>query len=77
MAISAIVCLGLLIVGVTVGVIATSPEIPVLELIVGFGIAAIVLPVIVYPISYTTWQAVDLAMRPPVAGDADTPPPVR
>ena len=30
---------------------------------------AIVLPIVVYPVSYTLWQAVDLAMRPPEPGD--------
>ncbi len=76
MAISAIVCFGALIVGLTIVVVATSPEIPVFWMVVAFGIAAVVLPVIVYPVSYTTWQAVDLAMHPPEIGDPDTPPPV-
>jgi hypothetical protein len=38
-------------------------------------VCAVVLPIVVYPVSYTLWQAIDLAMRPPVAGD-DAPPPV-
>jgi len=74
--ISAIVCMGSLIVGLGVWIVATSPDIPVLRMIIVLGIAAVILPVIVYPSSYTTWQAVDLAMRPPQPGDADTPPPV-
>ena len=39
------------------------------------GAIALVLPVFVYPLSYTVWQAVDLAMHPPEPGDG-TPPPV-
>jgi hypothetical protein len=29
--------------------------------------------VLVYPVSYTLWQAIDLAMRPPEAADPDVP----
>ena len=74
--ISAIACLGPLIVGLGVWVVVTSPDIPVVQMIVTLGIAAIVLPVLVYPVSYTAWQAVDLAMRPPEPGDPEIPPPV-
>ena len=77
LAISAIVCFGALILGLAAGIIATSPGIPVLEMILALGAAAIVLPVIVYPVSYTMWQAVDLAMRPPDPDDPATPPAVR
>ena len=56
-------------------VIATSPDIPVLEMILGLGAVAVVLPVLVYPMSYTLWQAVDLAMHPPDTRDPDTPRP--
>jgi uncharacterized protein (DUF983 family) len=74
--ISAIVCMGALVSGLGVWMVATSPDIPVLQMIIALGIAAVILPVIVYPFSYTTWQAVDLAMRPPEPGDPDTPSPV-
>ena len=77
LAISAIVCFGALIVGLAIGMIATSPDIPVLPLVLSLGAVAVVLPVVVYPVSYTTWQAVDLAMRPPEPGDRDIPPPER
>ena len=76
LAISAIVCLGTLVVGLGVWIVATTPDIPVFEMIITLGIAAIILPVVAYPVSYTTWQAVDLAMRPPEPGDGGTPPPV-
>jgi hypothetical protein len=32
---------------------------------------------VLYPVSYTLWQAIDLAMRPPDPADPDTPPPRR
>jgi uncharacterized protein (DUF983 family) len=74
MAISAVVCLGLLVVGLTIGVVLTLPDVAVLPLLLILGVGAIALPIVVYPLSYTIWQAVDLAMRPPVLGDAVPPP---
>ena len=74
MAISAVVCLALLIGGLTVGVVITWPDIAVLPLLIVLGVGAIILPVVVYPLSYTMWQALDLAMHPPEPGDG-TPPP--
>jgi uncharacterized protein (DUF983 family) len=76
MAISAVICLAVLVVGLAVGVVATLPDVAVLPLLVVLGVGALVLPIAVYPFSYTVWQAVDLAMRPPTAGE-DVPPPVR
>ena len=73
MAISAVICLGTLVVAMAIGMVATSPDIAVVPLLVGLGVGAIVLPVLVYPVSYTVWQAVDLAMRPPQAGDFAPP----
>ncbi len=73
MAISAVVCLGILVVGLTIGVILTLPDVAVLPLLLVLGVGAVVLPIVVYPFSYTVWQAVDLAMRPPEPGDG-TPP---
>ncbi len=69
MAISAIVVFGTLIVAVGIGVVATLPDVAVLPLLLILGAGAIVLPILVYPVSYTLWQAVDLAMRPPTPDD--------
>ena len=74
MAISAIVCLGTLIAAMVVGVLVTLPDIEVVTLLVVLGVGAVVLPILVYPVSYTLWQAVDLAMRPPSAEDRAPPP---
>jgi uncharacterized protein (DUF983 family) len=69
MAISAVVVFGTLIVAVGIGVVATLPDVAVLPLLLILGAGAIVLPILVYPVSYTLWQAVDLAMRPPTPDD--------
>ena len=57
------------------GVIATSPDVAVVPLIVVLGWLAVAIPIVVYPFTYTIWQAVDLAMRPPEPGDGTPPPP--
>ena len=73
LAISAVVCFGALIVGMTIGVIVSWPDIAVVPLLVILGAVALVLPIFVYPVSYTLWQAVDLAMHPPEPGDGAPP----
>ena len=75
MAISIIVVFGALVVGAGIGIALTVPDVAVVQLLVILAICAVVMPVLVYPVSYTLWQAVDLAMHPPERGD-DVPPPV-
>jgi uncharacterized protein (DUF983 family) len=77
MAINLVVVFGALIVGLIVGVALTVPDIPVVPMVVVLGAVAVILPIAVYPVSYTVWQAVDLAMHPPEAGDYPTVPPPR
>ena len=76
LAISAVLVLGTLVVAMTIGLILTLPDVEVLPLLLILGAGAIVLPILLYPISWTLWQAVDLTMRPPEPGDG-TPPPRR
>ena len=76
LAISAVLVLGLLVVAMGIGIALTLPDVAVVPLLLILGVGAIVLPILLYPVSYTLWQAVDLAMRPPEPGD-DVPPPRR
>lgn len=75
--VTSIVTLGAVVVGVATGLILTAPDFAVMEIMIGLVIVAVVMPIVVYPISYTLWQACDLAMRPPQPGEfpphADTP----
>ena len=69
MAISAVVCLGAARRRADDrrrGDVAGHRRAPLLLIL---GVGAIVLPIVVVPVSYTIWQAVDLAMRPPAPGD--------
>jgi uncharacterized protein (DUF983 family) len=74
LAVSTIVCFGALVLGVAIGVVATAPDVAVTPLLLILAGCAIVLPIVVYPVSYTLWQAIDLAMHPPVPGDGAPPP---
>ena len=55
--------------GVVVAI--TWPEIEMAPLFVAFGVGALVLPILLYPSSYTMWQGVDILMRPPQPEDFD------
>lgn len=59
-----IVTFGLLTVMMTVGFIMTSPDIPVLPFVLALGATALVVPILIYPFTYTMWLAFDLAVHP-------------
>lgn len=77
MTINIVLVFGLLMIGAGIGLAALWPDIASFPVLGGLAVAAIVVPVVCYPISYTLWQAVDLAMRPPSANDPGVPPPRR
>ncbi|MDG0974881.1 hypothetical protein, partial [Ilumatobacter sp.] len=68
---AAIICMGPLVVLLGVVIAFTWPEINMVPLFVLFGLGALVLPVLLYPSSYTMWQGVDILMRPPQREDFD------
>ena len=49
----------------TVGFIATSPDIPVLPMVLSLLGVAILMPIVIYPFTFTIWLAFDLAVRRP------------
>ena len=68
---AAIIVLGPLILGLGVMAALTWPDIAVVPMLVVLGAAAVILPVVLYPVSYTMWQALDIAMRPVTPDDFD------
>lgn len=62
---------GTLTVAMAVGMIATAPDIPVFELVALLFVIAIVMPVVIYPFTYTLWLAFDLAVHPPERPELD------
>lgn len=63
-AINAMFTLGSLMVVMIAGIVATYPEIAVWPITFITGAVALVVGIGGYPVSYTTWLAVDLAMHP-------------
>ena len=54
--------------GMTIGFIRTSPDIPVVPIVVSLVGVAILMPIVIYPFTFTIWLALDLAVhRPDVA----------
>ena len=67
-----IITFAIVIVGVAVGVIATSPDVAVVPIVAFLVVTCIVVPIVIYPMTYTLWQALDIAVR-----SEDTAPPRR
>jgi uncharacterized protein (DUF983 family) len=72
--VNTIITFGVIIVAGGVAMIITAPDIPTVRIVIGLVIAAVVVPVLIYPMTYTLWQAFDLAMRPPQSGELPSPP---
>lgn len=51
--------------------VVLSPERPVVPLLVAPLVVGLLVPLLTYPVSKTLWTAIDLAMRPLAAGEAD------
>jgi hypothetical protein len=49
----------------TVGFIITAPDIPVVPMILALLGVALVMPILIYPFSYTIWLAFDLGVHRP------------
>ena len=63
--VNATLVLGALIIGAAVSIVFTYPDVAAVPLIIVLGAVAIVLPVLLYPITFTIWFAVELMMEPP------------
>ncbi len=49
----------------TVGFIMTSPDIPVLPFVLSLVGIAVLMPIMIYPFTFTLWLAIDLAVHRP------------
>jgi uncharacterized protein (DUF983 family) len=54
-----------LTVAMTVGFVLTSPDIPVLPMVLSLVGVAVLMPVVIYPFTFTIWLALDLALHRP------------
>jgi uncharacterized protein (DUF983 family) len=63
--VNTIVTFGALTIAMVVGFVRTSPDIPVLPFVLSLAAVAVVVPILIYPFTYTMWLAFDLAVHPP------------
>jgi uncharacterized protein (DUF983 family) len=63
--INAILTLGAIIAAAAISIAITYPEVAAAPLIVVLGIVAVVLPILLYPFTYTIWFAIELLMERP------------
>jgi uncharacterized protein (DUF983 family) len=68
--INMVLTFGVILVVLVVGMVATYPDIAVVPIVVGCAAVAVVVPVVVFPFTYTIWGAIDLAMHPLQPGEA-------
>lgn len=61
---AAIIAVGPLVLALGAFLAITWPEVRVVPTMSVFLVAGVVLPIWLYPMSYTMWQGVDLLMRP-------------
>ena len=54
---------------ILVSVVATLPDVQVWWVVGPACAVALLGPLVFYPVSFTLWQAIDLWMRPPTAGE--------
>jgi uncharacterized protein (DUF983 family) len=60
-----IVTFGTLAIAMAVGFVLTAPDIPVLPFVLGLAAVALLMPIVIYPFTYTMWLAFDLAVHAP------------
>jgi uncharacterized protein (DUF983 family) len=65
--INTVLTFGSIVVVMAAVVIATVPDVPGLPLVGALAGVALLMPVLVYPFTYTLWLAVDLRVHPPDA----------
>ena len=58
-----------LTVAMTIGFIKTSPDIPILSMVLSLVGVAILMPIVIYPFTFTIWLALDLAVHRPDPGE--------
>lgn len=63
MTINVMISYGSLLVGMGIGVALTYPDVAVAPLLAVVGSLAIILPIVMYPMSYAMWLGVDIFMR--------------
>ena len=67
--VNTIVTFGALTVFMVIGFIMTVPDVPVLPFVVGLMAVGVLIPIVIYPFTYTIWLAIDVSVHPPDAAE--------
>src|SRR5687768_5836540 len=67
--VNTIITFGALTVFMVIGFVLTVPDVPVLPFVLGLMAVGLLMPIIIYPFTYTIWLAIDLTMHPPDAAE--------
>jgi uncharacterized protein (DUF983 family) len=69
LALNTVLTFGALAVAMIIGFVATAPDIPVLPFVLSLAAVAVLMPIVIYPFTYTLWLAIDLRVHPPDAAE--------
>ena len=64
MTIASVLNIVLIMAAIGIAIALTAPDVPVLTLYIVLASAALVFPVLTWPVTHTLWMAVDLVARP-------------
>jgi uncharacterized protein (DUF983 family) len=59
----------ILAIGMTIGFVVTAPDIPVVPMVLSLIGIAVLMPIVIYPFTFTIWLAFDLAVHRPDAAE--------
>ena len=68
--IASVVNITLIVIAMGVAIAITAPDVPVLTLYIVLASAALVFPILTWPMTHTVWMAIDLIVRPMSSGEA-------
>ena len=64
MTIASVVNITLIVIAMGVAIALTAPDVPVLTLYIVLASAALIYPILTWPMTHTVWMAIDLIVRP-------------
>jgi uncharacterized protein (DUF983 family) len=69
LALNTVITFAVLAIGMFVGFVLTYPDVAVVPIILTLIGIAVLLPVLIYPLTFTLWFAVDVASHPPTPAE--------
>ena len=70
MTIASMINIVLIMIAIGIAIAITAPDVPVLTLYIVLASAALIFPILTWPMTHTVWMAIDLIVRPMSQGEA-------